>query len=683
MNINIDDDNWSSVKLTDDVLNSYYQEFNLISLAIKFNKMKLLKRIIDYDKNQYKKIGIKLLPNHIAAGNSEIVFDILDILPDEGKIHMLGNNTCLYIFANFSNGMIKKFMKKYDEHIPYNIMDDANYYIARIYLIYNYSYNQIDMDILKTILMKSHDLILKNKNNFSLVSQGCLVGFDKDVLDMINKHYPFLFNLSDDTETTPLIHSIMASNHKLTDYLLDIKVDVNHMVGTCAIHEAIKLSNNHVIERLLKFKKLNVNYHNTDKWTTAHLCLSTSFDISEHNIKEILKRTDSFNIQNLQGYTVLHFLCVTNRLEKYRDILETKVLDIFLRTKHGDRALDMVKEPNLLLKIATSSILNNTEQMNYKGKKMKKITASDELFEKTFQTLVKKAERNEIEDKDYNIDFVDVKEKNYNIFTSFTIQNPIYALYYVEKYKLNPIMCDCSMYIVGCENRPFVKKHSEIIDNTLFVKSFVIYWRDEKNHAYPKCLFEKINRHTGITFINLTLMQDGASDHANMLLIDSNKKIVIRFEPYGGVKRHLDVSFDKFFSKKVQGYKYYSSKDYMPFNAFQAISNEQSIYNTRHFDIGGYCLAWSFWFIELYLRNQNKKLVDLINESLEKINRNYKFMDYIRSYANILANHRCSFMTEIGYPANKLFADYFTDDEYNYTMQSVDSRLSNSRKYYP
>ena len=64
-------------------------------------------------------------------------------------------------------------------------------------------------------------------------------------------------------------------------------------------------------------------------------------------------------------------------------------------------------------------------------------------------------------------------------------------------------------------------------------------------------------------------------------------------------------------------------------------------------DPGGYCGAWCFWFIELYINNNKYELKTLVNKSIKKlINTKYTFLEHIRNYANYL-NQKSSELLQI------------------------------------
>ena len=107
------------------------------------------------------------------------------------------------------------------------------------------------------------------------------------------------------------------------------------------------------------------------------------------------------------------------------------------------------------------------------------------------------------------------------------------------------------------------------------------------------------------------------------------------------ILQDFDKKFKKIFAKLLPNYKYYSPKDYMDTNSFQHLSNETNKNLIKIGDIGGFCLAWTLWFLELYIKNPSANLSTLIDNSIKKIiNTKSLFSEYIRSYASKLTSFR-------------------------------------------
>ena len=112
------------------------------------------------------------------------------------------------------------------------------------------------------------------------------------------------------------------------------------------------------------------------------------------------------------------------------------------------------------------------------------------------------------------------------------------------------------------------------------------------------------------------------------------------------------------------GYKYIHPSEFLDLISFQQY--DVTISDHRIGDPGGFCLAWSFWFLEYYLLNPDEELKELANNAITHvINSDTTFQEFIRSYANKLANWQLNFYKTIKYSAKKFFSYNQTEIDQN------------------
>jgi len=138
--------------------------------------------------------------------------------------------------------------------------------------------------------------------------------------------------------------------------------------------------------------------------------------------------------------------------------------------------------------------------------------------------------------------------------------------------------------------------------------------------------------------------------HANALILDLQKKTVVRFEPYGGLQGYVvyDVNqLDKFVknfflnSSKNQTYHYF--RKYVPPLEFCMIPGPQLFeewdYEHKNFmESGGFCFVFSIWFLELVLLNPQKTYNEITDYMVSNRN-NTRVSTKIRLYANRLLKY--------------------------------------------
>lgn len=696
---NIEANNWSNIKITKQIISSpIHRQTYIIEYAILSNNIDIIEKILKIDKNNYKKISTNTLVTLCKSYNFNVILQFFDLLTMANVKYLLNQTKTdwflLYYFKYASQTMIKKILK-YKKEIPFaTIIND--YSILRIYLTDVYSNNH-NTDTLDEILKLSKSLINKNKYIINPIIQCCLKGFNKEILDKIIKMYPELLYNYDENMITPLIAAISINNDLLAEYIItrmndgkkNSDITFNYFGTTSAILTALHMRNNKIITKLLSCKDIDVNSHNIQKWLPAHLMFIPNSNVSINNKKIILDKTTNINSRNLNGNTVLHLLCLNNSLKTFQSILEKKVLDLFVRNLVNKTPIHFCHDPRLLLKIASKSFINNLDKIEYQGKKLKKIKNKKEILLETEKCLKKKMDKvldNSYKYSDNNdVNFIMEENVDYSLFTASDHDSLIYLLYFIRNYDVNiPIDKSNDKYqIIKKSNNAEISEIFDIYLQPYFdnkkLQNYNILWYDINNYCYSANLEKILPEISGITFIYVTII-NLEFDHANGMIIDSNKKSIIHFEPYGILDtkkiNDFDNMFKKYFKKVLPKYTYYSPKDYMKVNSFQHLSNETNKYNIKIGDIGGFCLAWTLWFLELYLKNQNKSLDSLIQNAIDKIiNTKFLFSEYIRSYANKLTNYKTSILNEINYPANKLFNMYKSHSEVTGIFNSINKLI--------
>lgn len=172
--------------------------------------------------------------------------------------------------------------------------------------------------------------------------------------------------------------------------------------------------------------------------------------------------------------------------------------------------------------------------------------------------------------------------------------------------------------------------------------------RKEYKFSFPggKTVFLKMLKSCKKRYIMLPLYFewiDGA--HANIILIDLEKRTAERFEPYGKLPLFFFIVSDIFdnmmltFLRKHLGgdMKYIKPLTFCPERSLQTLNED---YGTEYYgDPDGFCAAWTTWFIDMRLENPNMDRAKLISKSLSRIKKE-DLKRYIRRYAVVLDAHR-------------------------------------------
>ena len=600
----------------------FYKNIYLISYMLLQGNIDNVKKILKIDKNNYKKISSNVLINLCKSFHYDILLDFFSLLNDDAiKYLSLVHDDwyVLYFFKNAHLSHINKLLKwkhciSFDEAV-----DD--WYILRVYLSEYYSSNTVNIKLLNELLILSKDFIEKKRFSLSIINLSCVNGYDENVLDTILKHFPNAMSDYDSNLNTPLILACQTKNEKLVNYIFKKQeIDYNYFGTTCAILCAIKNNNNSMLRQLLQFKDIDVNIHDTYKWSPGHLIFAKNISIDLDLKQKIIKLTKNLNSQNLNGNTILHHICSLNVLKDYKDILKDKKLNLFVRNILDMTPIHYCSDIPMLKSITNVSAKD-----------------IDSVLANTCKYPI-----------DNKINFITNTQINYSLFTATDYDSMIYLLYFIRKYKIKILAKDEKYKILRKNNNQEISKIFDIYcaahKNNNYLQNINIMWHDKNNYCYSKGIETMIKDNSGIKFIYVTIINDD-SDHANCLIIDGNLKRIIHFEPLGiinlNILQDFDKKFKKIFAKLLPNYKYYSPKDYMDTNSFQHLSNERNKNLIKIGDIGGFCLAWTLWFLELYIKNPSANLSTLIDNSIKKIiNTKSLFSEYIRSYASKLTSFR-------------------------------------------
>lgn len=183
--------------------------------------------------------------------------------------------------------------------------------------------------------------------------------------------------------------------------------------------------------------------------------------------------------------------------------------------------------------------------------------------------------------------------------------------------------------------------------------------------------------------IYLYINWDCASDnaHFNALLFDNKNKTIERFEPYSffSEKKYFNISskFDKAFSKILKKYldfNYILPTNFCPNKGFQQ-KEENSLLNSINIktignyqlknDPGGFCGAWSLYFLNLRVSNPNSNPNELLTNIYKYLDSDkHSFRTFIRNYSNFITKERTNLLKKYNMNSNndlhRLLEDKFS-----------------------
>ena len=168
----------------------------------------------------------------------------------------------------------------------------------------------------------------------------------------------------------------------------------------------------------------------------------------------------------------------------------------------------------------------------------------------------------------------------------------------------------------------------------------ITYYRDQNKIVVPPTVLKSfqscIKGQSRFVVIDLYIISTIKQlAHSNMLVYDRLSHSLERFEPHGGIYSDMDNQIQKFFMEKNLIHHYYSPLEYCPFLGWQSIQSAEKLKNKT--DPGGFCMAWSIFYLDIRIGNPNLSRVKVIDKTISYIKNNSdSFTQTIRNYAEIL-----------------------------------------------
>ncbi|CAH6421517.1 Ankyrin repeat protein [uncultured virus] len=527
----------------------------------------------------------------------------------------------------------------------------------------------------------------------------------------INNRKPFItqllidngcnINIKNNQHITPFIFAFYTRSFRICQLLLHNGADINY-TGPEGNHNPLIIS---LYRKDIKMINFLLNHHMdvniTDKFLETPLHHAILMENLDSTVLAKLIYYGNLNTKNILGITPLHLLIKTKKWIYFDKFLEKKKLDIFTKDFKGKIPLDHLSTHhfNNFFNIVTKSFLNKLKLYNFSYNYNKKLLFCSRIEQESKKCkkiireyiLVNRKSFPEPNDEKIISDKINTIEYPQAIsgkFNSDVIHNMIYTLLILKKYK------NCGLpfqffisdkvfteKILNINNDLFIYENDQIISDIVKIYTdyfyeitpYLILWKSSSvNFIHKEIEFHSLKclNSKNIRFIlyKLTLITSKKGIHANILIFDKKNGILERFEPYGVVP-YLEVEeldmflekkfrkiFLKFLKKNQLNFVYYSPKKYKNLISFQLLSNDTNIFGKKIGDPSGYCLAWTFWYIEMRLLNDDLDPKDLVNKLIEHIldsnkhenKNNFIFLNFIRNYSNSLDEQKNNFLLDIG-----------------------------------
>lgn len=693
-----------------------YTEINggntIIHMAATNNNSEIIKYFLNFDKDILMKSNedgdtpIHLLASH---GYTDLLKDCIIKYPE--FLNLLNNNNENIPTILFDDLDFIKFISEKTKLNTINIIiDDVN------------GENIITKNIIKNKEKDKHykiiKLLLKNQKNYIANQKSLLCDSIKEnksyLIDLLLKS-GYDVNKQDSAYLTPFLYAVKNKDYKLIDMLIKLDADINYSGPEGDYNPMIYAidNNDERMINLLLSHNFNLKNHNRYLETPLHHILnetSKKINLQPSTMAALIFHSD-LNAKNVNGETPLHLLCRNFDWKNYRQIIGNKKLDIFIENNKNKRPIDYLKGDHLydFIDIVVDSYTRLIEgKINHidkctNMKKKEKDACKNELKKYIFKT---KRSIPVVEDHlimNNRIKIITGNKSLHGLFNSDILHNVIYTIAMLKKYKnigvpfqynfKDKMITDKSMM----ENSDMYKYPGELIISNLIkiytenfyeLSPYLIVWKGPNQYYINptlKIYLKKLLYNKQIRFVVLKLtLVTGSGTHANILIYDKIKNTFERFEPYGVVPYVDSDKLDMFlesWSKKTFNSKYLSPKDIFKNVGNlgpQVISNDSQQNVQKLGDPSGYCLAWTFWYLEMRINNPDTLPADLLYNSMKsiidkkgQIDSSQLFISFIRDYASDLDRLKNNFMINAGVKKNNIYNLVLSPDDHKKVLNKL------------
>ena len=651
----------------------------IIFIPIKYNFYKILKLLLDYNKEN---IGISLLDLKNTNGLNMLLYSL-----------KLNNNDIIKLILEYNDN---------DYDINDNDLYNPFHYLAK------YS------NITTCKLFKfSNDFI--NKQN--IYGETCLhiaINYNNDIVAKYIIDSDININIRDYKYEISAIHYMIINNKlELLSTIKNIDYNIQDYRGRTYIHYLIIYNKQELLLKILDNKSINYNICNIKGLTPLHMILqSNKFKNNKTILKKMIQYTN-LNLQDNAGNTCLYYLLINDIWLDYKEDLFNKKLNIFIYNLENIQIINIIKKEyydefidivvKSFLKILKNKKVEFEDYLNYC-----KVDNSYLEFKKKYpiiyDNIIKKNNKIDTSNICYDVIKYYIIEKKISIpdkknKTCIDIEKPI-KLSFVP-YTGSNLDILCGLYYLEYNfNNVKTSLTKEFIDNNKLKKYYLssgkntynksgsdfynleIIW-DRQKLILPdniKSLIKNLKKRFLIIPIGIEIEM---GNHSNILIYDSTLKLVERFEPNGSNSPYgfyynsskLDQLLKYKLRKYITDFKYISPKEYLPKIGLQVYENLEEK-KKKIGDPGGYCSSWSLWYANMVLSypdiDRRKLVIKLIYTLKIK---QISFKDNIRAFTNKIIKIRDNILEGTNIDINDWIYNNYTTDQYKLLVQNIISKF--------
>lgn len=581
-----------------------------------------------------------------------------------------GGSTALHYAANFQSVEIVKLLLEYGAN--QNIIE-IKYDLYPIF----YSVVQNNIEITKIFIDKGANPNNQNYDGNTIIHYA-IIDNHIEILDYIIKSFPVRNKNAD-----MYVENINSKNDLSADYIDPSIVNIDGLtIGHLLLYNYSEIHDPY-LEKIIPHS--NLNYQDNIGNTILHI-------IGEKNLWEkfgplIENKKLNIYIKNNLNNTVIDTVQLKER-EIFLNIV-IKSYHKYLQRHQNNWQLDWQNfcsqvESDVNAKIdpgIINNIINNPKNMLVTKNTVSKTNTDNKCYDHIRSSIVVDKISVPIKINKTNIVIDNDEVVHFSTFTGSLLDMLVGFNYLVKKYPTTASLFHSHQESnselvkynasVGIEENP----HQHII-------YFEIRWIYQKLFLPPgfESIIAKIIGNKKYKYIVMPIgiiLSNG--HHSNALFYDISNRVMERFEPHGSdYPSHFNYNpdlLDEILYKKFSNIiyniynddkriEYYQPKHYLPKIGFQTFENTEVSINKNIGDPVGFCTLWTIWYLDYRLKYVGRKPQYIVKNLISQIKiNNLSFRTIIRNYSKKITDLRDYYLSKINRNINDYLNNKFSQAE--------------------
>lgn len=676
--------------------------YSILYQPIKFNYHEIIDMLLEMDK---KLVGISIKDMKDSKGNVPIFYAIRynnhhalqELLNVNTDVNYKNNKhvTALHLAIIKKDTIMVNMIIKYVKNINSKTLSgDTALHYACSYQLYDvikillnagadpnisesehelypifYSVIQNDINAVE-LLIRAHFNPNHQDNNGSTIIHYAIVYNHTIILDFIFKYYNiqnytsnYIENISQESQSDP----IMTNNKYQIDPNL-VNIDGLTILHLLLYH--YRDIYDIYIKKLLP--NTNINYQDNSGNTVCHILVENNLWGQFESI--LVNKSINIYIKNNKGKNIMDMVHANSR-EKFIMMITNSYFN-YLKSKNTEWQLDWQNKCGINTEGKNNMLLDADTCKKY----IRKSILSNKL-----SVPQKKNKQIIILDVDKMVQFTTFTGSLLDVICGFT--------YLLQKHKYATTLFNLDNFNNMSYGQEFDKYNKSLGISTKLDEHlirFEIIWLFQQLFFPPdfKNILKKIIMEKKYKYIIVPIgiiLSNG--NHSNALLYDIENNIMERFEPHGyGYPYQFNYNpnlLDELLYSKINNIindiyqkdiiiTYIKPNMYLPKIGFQTFENIEAHVNKNIGDPNGFCTLWCVWYLDYRLIYDKMAPHKIIKKLIKQIRlSNLSFRDIIRNYSKKITDLRDMHLTKINKNINDYLNNILSESDYKLLLGEI------------